>query len=309
MAKLLSRRGYTPIVVDNLSGGRPNKIIGGQFVEGDIADSALIERLIKEHGIRSILHFAAFIKVDESVREPEKYFANNTDKTLRLLDTAAAAGAEHFIFSSTAAVFGQPEYQPIDEAHPARPINPYGESKYRVEQALPEYEKKYGMAFGSLRYFNAVGADPEGELGPLHEPRSHLISIALDVARGRRDSITIHGSDYDTKDGSCVRDYIHVQDLCEAHLLLMEYLRGGGRERFFNLGTGTGYSVLEVLEAARRVTGKPIVAHKGPRRAGDPASLVADNKKACQLLGWKPQRSDLTTIIEDAWRWEQTLSV
>jgi len=307
MVKMLHRKGIPAVVIDNLCGGHPNKIIGGTFIEGDIGDAALLERVFTEHRIDAVMHFAAHISVEESVRDPEKYFENNTHKTLRLLDAMAVHSVRDFIFSSTAAVFGEPRYLPIDETHPLEPVNPYGMSKYKVEQALPGYARTHGMRFGCLRYFNAAGADPESEVGPMHEPLSHLIDIALDVARGGRPGITVYGDDYPTPDGSCVRDYVHIQDLCAAHLLLLDYLRAGGEEHAFNLGTGDGYSVFEVIDCARRITGHPIPTSIGARRPGDPARLVADSQKARNLLGWVPARAELSTIIADAWAWEQRI--
>lgn len=305
MVKLLGKSGFNPVTLDNLCSGTPNNITHGTFIEGNMEDADLVARIIREHQVEAVMHFAAHIRVEESTRDPAKYYRNNTANTLALLDTLVKNGVKYFIFSSTAAVFGAPDYLPIDEAHPRQPVNPYGLSKYLVEQALPDFARAYGLKFGCLRYFNAAGADEEGEIGQLHEPRTHIIPIMLDVANGKRDHVAVYGTDYATKDGSCVRDYIHIQDLCSAHLLLLDYLRQGGQEQHFNLGTENGYTVLEVLECARRITGKPIKAEIAGRRAGDPPALVADSKKARTILGWNPVRSDLETIIADAWRWEQ----
>lgn len=306
MAALLVQQGLHPIILDNCSTTvRPNAVLGSTLIKGDIADSQLVASLLTQYRIDTVLHFAAYIRVAESIQNPEKYFTNNTQKTLGLLNVLATHGVKYFIFSSTAAVYGEPKYTPIDEKHPLAPINPYGESKLRIEQALPDYEKKHGLICGSLRYFNAAGADKEAKIGPLHDPRSHLIPIALDVLSGRRQQLTVYGDDYDTSDGTCLRDYIHVEDLCDAHLLLLRYLQQGGTERVFNLGTGQGYSVTEVLNAIARVTGQTVAHEIGARRPGDPAVLVADNKKAETVLGWKPSRSSLERIVEDAWRWEQ----
>ncbi len=303
---MLVQQGLHPIVLDNNSSTeRPNEVEGSTHIVGDIADSALIAAIISQYDIKTAMHFAAYIRVAESVENPAKYFTNNVDGTLALLDALGAGGVRDFIFSSSAAVYGNPRYTPIDEQHPLAPINPYGESKYRVEQALPEYEKRYGMRCGSLRYFNAAGADSGARIGPLHRPRSHLIPIAMDVLSGRRPQLTVYGNDYATPDGTCVRDYIHVEDLCEAHWLLLGYMQQGGEERVFNLGTGQGYSVAEVLAAIERVTGKAVPRVYGARRAGDPDVLVASSQKAQALLGWQPTRSALERIIEDAWRWEQ----
>lgn len=306
MAALLAQQGLHPIVLDNNSTTeRPNEVEGSIHIVGDIADSALVAALISQYNIKTAMHFAAYIRVAESVENPAKYFANNVDGTLALLDALGAGGVSDFIFSSSAAVYGNPHYTPIDEQHPLAPINPYGESKYRVEQALPEYEARYGMRCGSLRYFNAAGADQRARIGPLHRPRSHLIPIAMDVLSGRRPQLIVHGSDYPTPDGTCVRDYIHVEDLSDAHWLLLGYMQKDGTERVFNLGTGQGYSVAEVLSAIERVTGRPVPHVYGARREGDPAVLVASSQKAQALLRWNPTRSMLERIIEDAWRWEK----
>jgi UDP-glucose 4-epimerase len=236
--------------------------------------------------------------------EPAKYYQNNVVNTLQLLEVMRAHGVKCFIFSSTAATFGEPRYVPIDEAHPQQPINPYGRSKQMVEQVLADYDKAYGLKSVCLRYFNAAGADPEGQLGERHEPETHLVPLVLQAASGRRAHMAVFGRDYDTPDGTCIRDYIHIVDLCEAHWLALQHLAQGGASDAFNLGNGNGFSVQEVIDTALQVTGRTIAVQEGPRRAGDPARLVADASRARQVLGWQPQYADLATIIEHAWQWE-----
>lgn len=251
------------------------------------------------------MHFASFIQVGESVTNPAKYYANNVVATLTLLDAMRKANVRRFIFSSTAAVYGDPSYVPIDEAHPKNPINPYGRSKWMVEQVLEDYDRAYGLKSVCLRYFNAAGADPEGELDERHVPETHLIPLVLQAASGRREAISVFGTDYDTPDGTCIRDYIHVADLCEAHALALDYLLDGGEIARFNLGNGQGFSVQTVIDTAQRVTGREIAVRYEARRPGDPARLVADSCLAREVLGWQPKRAELATIIADAWAWEQ----
>jgi UDP-glucose 4-epimerase len=253
------------------------------------------------------MHFASCIQVGESLLKPDLYYRNNFCNTLNLLDAMVAHGVKHFIFSSTAAVFGEPDYVPIDEAHPARPINPYGISKWMVERALADYDRAFGLKSVCLRYFNAAGADPEGELGERHEPETHLIPLVLQAASGRRPEIAVFGRDYDTPDGTCIRDYVHVMDLCQAHLLALDALGIGGESDAFNLGNGSGFSVQQVIDAARRVTGRNIAVREAPRRPGDPARLVANSERAKRVLGWQPQYADLDVIVEHAWAWERKL--
>jgi UDP-glucose 4-epimerase len=251
------------------------------------------------------MHFASFIQVGESVMEPAKYYENNVTNTLNLLNAMVRHRVTRFIFSSTAAVYGEPQYVPIDEAHPKSPINPYGKTKWMVEQILEDYDRAYGLKSIALRYFNAAGADPDGELGERHEPETHLIPLVLQAASGRRPHISVFGRDYDTPDGTCIRDYIHVTDLCEAHWLAVQHLLGGAGSAAYNLGNGNGFSVQQVIDAAIRITGKPIEIKASPRRDGDPARLVADAAQARSQLGWKPQHDGLDAILTDAWRWEQ----
>src|SRR5690554_933674 len=300
MAKTLMRAGHDVVVLDNLSTGFRRLARYGEFVPGDLADKQVLESIFQRHRIDAVMHFAAASLVGESVADPGKYYRNNVAATLTLLDTMCRFGVTKLVFSSTAAVYGEPMSVPIDEAHSKRPINPYGASKWMVEQILQDYASAYGLSSIRLRYFNAAGADPEGELGECHDPESHLIPLVLQAASGRRSHISIFGDDYDTPDGTCIRDYIHVEDLCEAHMLALQRLLEGGASRAYNLGNGNGFSVAQVIEAARAVTGQPIPAEKAPRRAGDPPRLVAASARAREELGWTPRFDALETIIEHA---------
>lgn len=313
VAGLLAASGHQALVFDNLSHARRELLPAGvQFVEGELADRAAIERLFisaKEAGqpFHGVLHFAALIEAGESMVRPETFFRNNTASTLALLEAVLAHGPRKLVFSSTAAVYGEPESVPIKEDARLLPTNAYGESKLLVEQMLGWLNRIHGLRYASLRYFNVAGA-PEGPggvtRGEAHEPESHLIPLVLDVALGRRKSIRIYGEDYPTPDGTCIRDYIHVSDLAEAHLLALNALEVHDR-LIFNLGNGQGFSVREVIESARRVTGHPIPAEVHPRRAGDPAVLVASSEKAMQELGWKPKYTQLDDIVRTAWAWHQ----
>lgn len=305
MVKMLSLAGHQVLTLDNLSNGYQEAVKYGDYIEGDVADGALVNDILSENNFESVMHFASYIQVGESVEKPAMYYRNNVANTQILLDAMVKQGVRNFIFSSTAATFGEPEYIPIDEAHPKNPVNPYGRSKLMVEQILEDYDRAYGLKSVSLRYFNAAGADPDGELGERHLPETHLIPLVLQAASGRRDSISIFGTDYDTPDGTCIRDYIHINDLCSAHLLGMEHLVNGGESRAYNMGNGQGYSIKEVIDVAKKVTGKDFKVVLGGRRAGDPARLVADSKKLQSELGWKPEYTDLETIIRHAWQWEQ----
>ena len=291
-------------ILDNLSSGFRDAVIGGDFVHGDLADTALLTKLFSDRAFDGVMHFASSIQVGESVRDPAKYYRNNVINTQNLLDALIMHGVSRFIFSSTAAIFGEPQIIPIDEDHPKAPINPYGRSKWMVEQMLTDYDTAYGLKSVCLRYFNAAGAEPDAGLGERHDPETHLIPLVLQAASGRREAITVFGSDYDTPDGTCIRDYIHVSDLCEAHLLALHQLKGGAASAAYNLGNGSGFSIREVLEAASQVTGREIPVRYGPRRDGDPARLVADARRARERLGWQPRFTDLASIIEPAWRWE-----
>ena len=305
MVKYLSRRGHAVTVLDDLSTGHRDAVIGAELVVGNLADRALLDQLLSQGGFDGVMHFAASSLVGESVADPAKYYRNNVAGTQNLLDAMREHGPQCFIFSSTAAIFGNPVSELIDEEHPKAPINPYGRSKLMVEQMLADYDAAYGLRSSCLRYFNAAGADPEGELGERHDPETHLIPLVLQAASGRRSHISIFGDDYDTPDGTCIRDYIHVEDLCEAHMLALQRLLDGGASRAYNLGNGNGFSVAQVIEAARAVTGQPIPAEKAPRRPGDPPRLVAASARAREELGWTPRFDALETIIEHAWAVEQ----
>jgi len=307
MVKLLRQHGYDVVVLDNLEYGFKDAVLGAELVEGDFGDKELLDDLFAKHDFTAVMHFAAYIEVEDSVKNPAKYYHNNVTNTLNLLDAMIKHDINYLIFSSSAAVYGEPEYVPLDEKHPKKPINSYGRSKLIIEEILPDYDQAYGFKSISLRYFNASGADPDGELGSRHEPATHLIPLVMQAASGRRDSIHIFGTDYETKDGSCVRDYIHLADLCEAHLLALDKLLKGGKTDAYNLGNGNGFSVLEVIETARKVTGRMIKDIKSARRAGDPAVLVADAVRARKELGWHPKFPELETIIEHSWQWEQNL--
>jgi len=304
MVKMLGQQGYHVVTLDNLIGGHRDAVLNGDFVFGDLADRVLLDRLFKGYSFQAVMHFASHIQVGESVCKPGLYYQNNFANTLNLLDAMVTHQVPAFIFSSTAAIFGEPQTVPLDERHPKQAINPYGLSKWMVEQALQDYERAYGLKSVCLRYFNAAGADPEGQLGERHHPETHLIPLILQVAAGRRAHINIYGDDYDTPDGTCIRDYIHVVDLCQAHLLALERLLAGSGSAAYNLGNGTGFSVRTVIDATRQVTGRAIPVVVAPRRAGDPARLVADASLARQILGWKPIYADLETIIAHAWAWE-----
>jgi len=296
-------RGHQAFVYDNLSHGFraavPKKT---DLIVGDIADKANLTRVISTIGIEAVMHFAAFIEAGESMQVPEKYFRNNTVGSLALLETMLEAGVKNFVFSSTAALYGDPEKTPICETDRLQPTNAYGESKLLVEHMLDWFHRIHGLRYASLRYFNAAGATEE--LGEAHRPESHLIPIILQVALGKRDSISIYGTDYPTPDGTCVRDYVHVSDLAQAHLLALEALEQKPKQ-IYNLGSGRGFSVREVIETARRVTGHKIKAIETPRRAGDPAVLVASSEKIQNELGWKPEHAELEQIIASAWAWHQ----
>ncbi|MGV3571345.1 MAG: UDP-glucose 4-epimerase GalE [Ramlibacter sp.] len=305
MVRMLAESGYRPVVVDNMATGHPEAVAAATLRQGDIGDRAFVTDLLQEFRPACVMHFAAASLVGESVVAPAKYWRNNLVQTLSLLDTMLECDVRQFIFSSTAAVYGDPVEVPMTELHPRQPINPYGQSKLAVENVLADYGKAYGLRSITFRYFNAAGAHPDGTLGELHEPETHLIPLVLQVASGRREVIARFGSNFPTRDGSCIRDYVHVQDLCAAHLLALRRLGEGAASTVYNLGNGAGHSVNEVIEAARRVTGHPIPLRDDPPRAGDPPVLVADASRARAELGWTPQYADLDTIIAHAWRWEQ----
>lgn len=305
MVKMLLDTGQSTVTLDNLVNGHRDAVLGGEFVFGDLSDAALLDGLFRSYTFDAVMHFASFIQVGESVKDPAKYYQNNVACTLNLLDAMVTHGVRKLIFSSTAAIFGDPCYTPIDEAHSRKPINPYGRSKLMVEQVLADYDLAYGLKSVCLRYFNAAGADPDGLLGERHNPETHLIPLVLQAASGRRESISVYGDNYATPDGSCIRDYIHVSDLCEAHFLALEYLLDRGNSAAYNLGNGKGFSVYEVIDSARRVTGKTINVVRASRRDGDPVVLVACSSLAQEVLGWKPKHSELDVIVGHAWQWEQ----
>ncbi len=308
MVKMLLDRGFRVVTLDNLATGHRQSVLGGDFVQGDVGDPLLLERLFTGNAFAGVMHFASHIQVGESVTDPAKYYRNNVSNTLILLDAMRKHGVGRFIFSSSAAVYGEPLTVPITESHPKNPINPYGRSKWMIEEVLADYDLAYGLRSVCFRYFNAAGADPGGAIGECHTPETHLIPLVLMAASGRRPQVKIFGEDYDTPDGTCIRDYVHVNDLCQAHLLALESLLQGGGSAAFNLGNGGGFSVREVIDAAERVTGRKIPVVVAPRRSGDPARLVADASLAHQELGWRPQYSELEQIIRHAWQWEQTLA-
>ena len=304
-AKALARSGYTPIVLDNLVYGHREAVRWGPFVEGDLGDRRRLVETIRHHQVAAVMHFAAFAYVGESMVKPEIYFANNMLNSFGLIEAMRETGVKHIVFSSTCATYGVPETVPIREDMPQRPVNPYGESKLMVERMLHWQHVAHGLSHVSLRYFNAAGADPDGEIGEHHEPETHLIPLILDTALGRRPLIEVFGTDYPTPDGSAIRDYIHVTDLAEAHVLALQYLERGGDSLALNLATGRGHSVREVIDAAERVTGRPITRRESPRRPGDPPALVADAHRVGEVLGWRPQHSDLETILATAWAWHR----
>jgi UDP-arabinose 4-epimerase len=301
--KALAGAGHEVVVLDNFSTGHRWAVKWGPCVEGDLADAALVTSALKTYGIDAVMHFAASIQVGESVRDPKKYFWNNVVNTLRLLDAMIATGVPHIVFSSSAAVYGNPEKVPIPEEHPTRPVNPYGETKLMMERALEAYGAAYGLRWTALRYFNAAGADPDGELGEEHDPESHLIPLVIRAALGRSPYVEVYGSDYPTPDGTPIRDYIHITDLADAHVKALEYLARGGESVALNLGTGKGHTVREVVAAVGRLCEGPVPFRDAPRRAGDPPALVADPSKAISFLGWEPRFPDLAAIVESAWKW------
>jgi len=302
-AKTLKVSGHEPIVLDNLSYGHPWAVQWGAFEQGDLADIAFINGVFDHHAIDAVIHFAASAYVGESMTDPRKYFRNNTFNTLNLLDTMVARGVTRVVFSSTCATYGDPQRIPIDESHPQAPVNPYGESKLFVERILHWYGHAYNLRSVALRYFNASGADPDGAVGEDHDPETHLIPLVIDAALGRRGPVGVFGTDYPTPDGTAIRDYIHVMDLAVAHVQALDYLAGGGASTAINLGTGRGHSVREVIETVEQVGGKAVPRTSSPRRAGDPPQLVADARRAFEVLGWTPRFPELRTIIEHAWRW------
>jgi UDP-glucose 4-epimerase len=304
VAKELLRQGDQPIIYDNLRTGHRAAIRNAIFIKGDLSDSKKLKETFQSYPIHSVMHFAADSLVGESVRDPLKYFNNNVRNSMQLIEMMQNMNVIKIVFSSSAAVYGEPERTPIAEEHPPFPINPYGETKWIFEKALEAFCAAGKLDYISLRYFNAAGADPEGDLGEDHFPETHLIPICL-LAAIKKDPIPIYGVDYDTPDGTCIRDYIHVTDIAQAHIMALERLRDGGNSGVYNLGNGNGYSVREVIETVRKVTGEKVVSIEAPRRSGDPARLVASSEKISKELGWKPRYQDLETIVETAWRWHR----
>ena len=302
----LLQAGHEVVALDNLSRGHRDLLVGGIFVEGDLGDAALLDRVFTQHRISAVMHFAAFSLVGESVSKPLDYYRNNVSNTVELLAAMARHRVRYFIFSSTAAIYGEPRAaKPLLENDPCLPTNPYGATKFAVERMLADNAAASDFRFVSLRYFNAAGADPSGRIGERHYPETHLIPLVLKVATGERESIQIFGTNYPTLDGTCIRDYVHVCDLVQAHLLALEQLFNGGGSAVYNLGNNRGYSVREVIEMAMRITKHPILAVEADRRPGDPAFLVADSNKVRRELGWQPRYESLETIIETAWNWHR----
>ena len=307
VVKLLMQDGYEVAVIDDLSSGHRSALRDARFYEGNMGDSGFTTEVVREFKPDAVMHFAAFIQVGESVQKPIKYYKNNTANTLNLLDVMVANNVNKFIFSSTAAVYGMPDEMPVTEATPLAPINPYGMSKRFVEQILMDLAHASDFRYVALRYFNVAGADPDGELGQNYEESTHLITRALKTAKGEFESLGIYGTDYDTPDGTGVRDYIHVNDLGSAHIVALKYLLEGGDTDIFNLGYGSGFSVREVIDVASKVTGVDFPVHETGRREGDPPMLVADSSKIQKRLGWKPRYDDLEFIVQTAWDWEKKL--
>jgi UDP-glucose 4-epimerase len=304
----LKQAGYGVVVLDNLSYGHPElvkDVLQVKLIEGDTSDRDLLDRIFTTHNIAAVLHFAAYIAVGESVKEPSKYYRNNVAGTLSLLQAMIAAEVNKIVFSSTCAIYGTPQEIPMTEAHPHNPLSPYASTKKMVETMLADFDVAYNLKSVTFRYFNASGANPQGLLGEDHEPETHLIPLALLTALKKREFLSVFGTDYDTPDGTAVRDYIHVSDLADAHILGLEYLLAGGESEVFNLGNGNGFSVKEVIETAKGITGKDIPVQEGDRRAGDAPILVGSSEKAKRILGWQPKYADLNQIISHAWQWHQ----
>lgn len=310
VALALLELGYPVVILDNLSTGHREIVPEGcEFIEGEVGDQALLTEIFREYGITAVMHFAGSIVVEESVREPVKYYENNTHVALRLIESCVRENIRNFIFSSTAAVYGNPEKIPVTETAPLAPINPYGHSKAMVEQILQDVSHSSSLNYIALRYFNVAGADPKRRSGQVIEAATHLIKVACETALNKRESITVFGNDYPTADGTCVRDYIHVSDLAMAHVKALEYLSGNDGGLVLNCGYGEGYSVQQVLDTLQEVHGGPIQIKQGDRRPGDPAALIADNSRLCSLLDWEPRYNNLRQIIEDALEWEKIINV
>lgn len=304
MVKLLADAGFSVVTLDNLSTGHQSAVSAGDFVLGSVGNSKLLDNLFSRYSFDAVMHFASYTQVAESVIKPNLYYQNNVCDTLTLLDAMHRYDVDKLIFSSSAAIFGEPEYLPIDELHPKNPINPYGRTKQMVETLLSDFDAAYGLRSISLRYFNAAGAHPDGSLGENHDPESHLIPLVLQAASGRRSSISVFGRDYETPQGTGIRDYIHVCDLCDAHMLALQALMDDTQSQTFNLGNGNGYSVQQVIDTAKKVTGRPIHVVDREHRNGDPAALVASSDKIRLELGWQPKYPELESMIKHAWAWE-----
>jgi len=305
--KLLNQRNFDTVVFDNLLYGHRSFVQWGDFVMGDLADRDQIKFCFRKYPIEAVMHFGSFTYAGESVTNPAKYYRNNVINTLNLLDEMREFDVKYFIFSSSCATYGMPQRIPITEDHPQMPINPYGWSKLMIEQILSDYDRAYGIKHINLRYFNAAGADDDADVGEHHDPETHLIPLVLDVAAGRKPNVKIFGTNYETTDGTCIRDYIHVSDLADAHILALNYLRQGGQSDSFNLGNGNGFSVRQVIRTIEKVTGRSIACVETDRRAGDPPALIGSAQKARERLNWHPQFYDLETIIQTAWRWHQKI--
>lgn len=302
--KQLLKQGHEVVVFDNLSEGHRELVLTDHFVKGDLLDTDALRNVFAQYPIHAVIHFAALSKVGESVRDPQKYYANNVVGTLNLLHAMHKHEVNLIVFSSSAAVYGNPRQDLIREEHPKEPINPYGQTKWMMERMMDDFAHAYGLRYVALRYFNAAGADPDGVTGELHVPETHLIPIVLEAALGERPHIEIFGTDYDTPDGTCIRDYIHVSDLADAHVLALDHSESVEHGSVYNLGTGCGHSVREVVDACQEISGRPIPVIEGPRRPGDPPRLVADPAMSQRTLGWKPKRSDLETIVRTALSWQ-----
>lgn len=303
--KALSQAGYTPVTFDNLVTGWQDAVKFGPFEQGDLLDRARLDEVFAQYQPVAVMHFAALSQVGEAMREPGRYWSNNVTGSLNLIEAAVAAGCMDFVFSSTCATYGDQDNVVLDETTPQHPLNSYGASKRAIEEILRDFEASHGLCHVIFRYFNVVGADPDGEVGEFHRPETHLVPLMLDAIDGKRDGLTVFGTDYDTPDGTCIRDYVHVCDLVDAHVLGLNWLEQDKGSRVFNLGTGSGFSVLEVIEQSRTVTNRPVPYTVGARRAGDCTKLVSGSVRAETELGWKPKRSTLETMIADAWRWHQ----
>lgn len=302
--KDLIQNGYQCVVADNLVYGHRDAVLCENFVEIDLKDAEKVSQLFKKYPVDGVIHFAAYTYVGESVECPGKYYRNNVVNTINVLEAMKENGVKHLVFSSTCATYGSPEYIPIDEKHPQAPISPYGKSKWMNEKIFEDYETAYGLKYMALRYFNVAGCDVAGQLGERHDPETHLVPLVLDAVNGKRENITVFGTDYDTPDGTCIRDYIHVEDIARAHRLALEKLWEKEESHCINLGTGKGTSVKEIIDAVEKVTGKKVPVQYGTRRTGDPAILYAANQKAKDILGWIPRYTEIEEIVKTAWNWQ-----